>query len=34
VQKANQLTEFVDSAGSRVSLQARALMPGEPSPCG
>jgi hypothetical protein len=34
VQSANQLTLFADSAGSKVSLQARALVPGEPSPCG
>jgi hypothetical protein len=34
IQKANQLTRFVDSGGAKVSLQARVLLPGEPSPCG
>jgi len=34
VQSANALTRFVDSTGATVSLQVRALMPGESSPCG
>ena len=33
VEKANQLTIIVDSSGSKASLQARVLVPGEPSPC-
>jgi hypothetical protein len=33
VKAANQLTILVDSSGSKASIQARALMPGEPSPC-
>ncbi len=33
VKTANQLTVLVDSTGAKASLQARALMPGEPSPC-
>jgi hypothetical protein len=34
VKQANQLTHFVDSAGVAMSLEVRALVPGEPSPCG
>ncbi len=34
VQSANALTRFVDSTGATVSLQVRALLPGESSPCG
>jgi hypothetical protein len=33
VQAANQLTRFVDSQAVEKSLQARALLPGEPDPC-
>jgi hypothetical protein len=34
IQDGNALTRFTDSAGVKKSLQARVLMPGEPSPCG
>jgi hypothetical protein len=34
VKQSNQLTRFVDSAGVSRSLQVRAVLPGEPSPCG
>jgi len=30
---ANQMTVFVDSAGMKQSLNVRALVPLEPSPC-
>jgi hypothetical protein len=33
VKQANQLTRFVDGAGTRDSLVVRVLVPGEPSPC-
>jgi hypothetical protein len=33
VEAANQLTRFVDSQAAQRSLQARALVPGEPDPC-
>ena len=33
VQAANALTRFVDSTAARTSLQVRALLPGEASPC-
>ncbi len=34
VASSNALTRFVDSKGVKMSLQVRALVPGEPSPCG
>jgi hypothetical protein len=34
VQQSNQLTRFIDSEGTVASLQVRAMVPGEPSPCG
>jgi len=34
VQASNALTRFVDSTGAKMSLQVRALLPGEASPCG
>lgn len=34
VQESNQLTRFIDSTGAKASLQVRAVMPGEPDPCG
>jgi hypothetical protein len=33
VEAGNQLTRFVDSQAAQRSLQARVLLPGEPSPC-
>lgn len=33
VTASNQLTHFVDSTGARASLQVRALLPGETTPC-
>jgi hypothetical protein len=33
VKTSSQLTRFVDSRGARISLQVRALVPDEPSPC-
>ena len=33
VKAANALTRFTDQTGTKVSLQARVLVPGEPSPC-
>jgi hypothetical protein len=33
VRTSSQLTRFVDSRGARMSLQVRALVPDEPSPC-
>jgi hypothetical protein len=33
VQSSNALTRFVDSAGAKMSLQVRVLVPGEPGPC-
>jgi hypothetical protein len=33
VQSSNALTRFVDSAGTKMSLQVRVLVPGEPGPC-
>lgn len=33
VQSGNALTRFVDAGGVKKSLQARVLLPGEPSPC-
>ena len=33
VQASNALTRFTDSTGAKISLQARVLVPGEPSPC-
>jgi hypothetical protein len=34
VKSANAITRFVDSAGAKMSLQVRVLVPSEPSPCG
>ena len=34
VQASNVLTRFTDSAGATMSIQVRALVPGEESPCG
>ncbi|MGA2512083.1 MAG: hypothetical protein ABSG37_00480 [Candidatus Limnocylindrales bacterium] len=33
IQASNALTQFVDSSGAKMSLQARALLPGETGPC-
>ena len=33
VKTSNALTRFTDSTGAKMSLQARVLVPGEPSPC-